>query len=116
MNITGNVALVTGGASGLGLGTGQRLLDADAFVLLVDLPTSDGKCVAAGLGDRAVFAPADVTSEQDVKEVLDVAGRLGDVRLAVNCDWQSFAPMRPTRSTSMLIFGSSRARRRRQLG
>jgi NAD(P)-dependent dehydrogenase (short-subunit alcohol dehydrogenase family) len=85
VNIADSVAVITGGASGLGLATARRLLDAGASVALIDLPTSDGAAVAAGLGDRAVFAPADVTSEQDVAAALDTAGRLGDVRIAVNC-------------------------------
>ncbi|MFD5572379.1 3-hydroxyacyl-CoA dehydrogenase [Streptomyces cadmiisoli] len=85
MNIAGNVALVTGGASGLGLATARRLLDAGAFVVLVDLPTSEGAAVAAELGDRAAFAPADVTNEQEVTAALDTAERLGHVRIAVNC-------------------------------
>ncbi len=85
MNIEGSVAFITGGASGLGLATAQRLLDVGASVALVDLPSSDGAAVAAKLGDRAVFAPTDVTSERDVAAALDTAGRLGDVRIAVNC-------------------------------
>ncbi|WP_250283750.1 MULTISPECIES: 3-hydroxyacyl-CoA dehydrogenase [unclassified Frankia] len=85
MNIEGSVALITGGASGLGLATAYRLLDAGASVALVDLPSSDGAAVAAKLGDRAVFTPADVTSEQDVTAALDIAGQLGPVRVAVNC-------------------------------
>jgi NAD(P)-dependent dehydrogenase (short-subunit alcohol dehydrogenase family) len=85
VNIAGSVAVVAGGASGLGLATARQLLDAGASVALVDLPTSDGEAVAAQLGDRAVFAPADVTSEQDVAAALDAAARLGDVRIAVNC-------------------------------
>jgi NAD(P)-dependent dehydrogenase (short-subunit alcohol dehydrogenase family) len=85
VNIQGSVALVTGGASGLGLATAQRLLEGGAFVVLVDLPTSDGTAVAAKLGDRAVFAPADVTSEQDVTAALDAAERLGKLRIVVNC-------------------------------
>ncbi|KLL09687.1 MULTISPECIES: 3-hydroxyacyl-CoA dehydrogenase [Protofrankia] len=85
MNIEGSVAFITGGASGLGLATAHRLLDAGASVALVDLPSSDGVAVAAKLGDRAVFTPADVTSEQDVTAALDAAGQLGPIRVAVNC-------------------------------
>ena len=51
--------------------------------MIVDLPSSDGESVAAELGGR--FAPADVTSESDVAAALDVAGELGDLRVAVNC-------------------------------
>ncbi|MDQ0989351.1 3-hydroxyacyl-CoA dehydrogenase [Streptomyces sp. V3I7] len=85
MDIAGSVALITGGASGLGLATARRLLDAGASVVLADLPSSDGKAVAAELGDRAVFAPTDVTSEADVAAALDAASALGELRIAVNC-------------------------------
>lgn len=85
MDIAGSVALITGGASGLGLATARRLLDAGASVVLADLPSSDGKTVAAELGDRVVFAPTDVTSETDVMAALDAAAVLGELRIVVNC-------------------------------
>jgi NAD(P)-dependent dehydrogenase (short-subunit alcohol dehydrogenase family) len=85
MDLENSVALITGGASGLGLATARRMLGRGASVVLVDLPTSEGKVVAAELGGRAVFAPADVTSEADVGAALDAAAGLGPLRLAVNC-------------------------------
>jgi NAD(P)-dependent dehydrogenase (short-subunit alcohol dehydrogenase family) len=85
MNIAGSVALVTGGASGLGLATARRLLDAGASVVLADLPSSDGKAVAAEFGERAAFSPTDVTSEADVRAAIEAAAGLGDLRIAVNC-------------------------------
>ncbi|MEV7344475.1 3-hydroxyacyl-CoA dehydrogenase [Streptomyces sp. NPDC093544] len=85
MDIAGTTALITGGASGLGLATARQLLDAGASVVLADLPSSDGKAIADGLGDRAVFAPTDVTSEADVTAALDAAAGLGTLRIAVNC-------------------------------
>ncbi|MEU4148898.1 3-hydroxyacyl-CoA dehydrogenase [Streptomyces sp. NPDC026659] len=85
MDIAGSVALITGGASGLGLATARRLLAAGASVVLADLPSSDGKAVAADLGDRAVFAPTDVTSEADVTAALEAASALGELRIVVNC-------------------------------
>jgi NAD(P)-dependent dehydrogenase (short-subunit alcohol dehydrogenase family) len=85
MDLENSVALITGGASGLGLATAERMLRRGASVVLLDLPTSDGEAVAAGLGERAVFAPADVTSEADVTAALDTAVALGPLRLAVNC-------------------------------
>ncbi|MEU3274317.1 SDR family NAD(P)-dependent oxidoreductase [Saccharomonospora sp. NPDC006951] len=85
MDISGAAALVAGGASGLGLATVRELHRLGASVAIVDLPTSDGARIAADLGERAVFAPADVTSEDAVSGALDAAQRLGDLRVAVNC-------------------------------
>ncbi|GIE29453.1 3-hydroxyacyl-CoA dehydrogenase [Actinoplanes italicus] len=80
-----DVALVTGGASGLGLATVRALAGAGARVVIVDLPSSDGKDVAESLGDAARFSPADVTSEESVSAALDVADELGQLRVVVNC-------------------------------
>ena len=85
MEINGAVALVTGGASGLGLATAHRLAGAGARVILVDLPGSEGEKVAADLGEGAAFAPADVTDESAVTAALDVAEGLGTLRVVVNC-------------------------------
>jgi NAD(P)-dependent dehydrogenase (short-subunit alcohol dehydrogenase family) len=83
------VAVVTGGASGLGLATTKALLDEGAKVVILDLPTSKGEDVAselnAELGDRVRFAPADVTDEKAVTEAFDLAEALGPVRVVVNC-------------------------------
>ena len=49
MDIKGTVALITGGASGLGAATARRLFDAGASVVLVDLPGSAGDAFAAEL-------------------------------------------------------------------
>ena len=87
MKIAGNVALVTGGASGLGLATVRRLHAAGAPVVILDLPGSNGTAVAKELGDRAAFAPGDVTSPDDVEAALDAAAALagGPPRILVNC-------------------------------
>ncbi|WP_427925106.1 SDR family NAD(P)-dependent oxidoreductase [Streptomyces sp. cg40] len=86
MDISGNVvALVTGGASGLGLATVRRLVAEGAKAVIADLPSSDGKAVAADLGGNAVFAPTDVTEEAQVAAALDAAAELGTMRIVVNC-------------------------------
>jgi NAD(P)-dependent dehydrogenase (short-subunit alcohol dehydrogenase family) len=79
------VALVTGGASGLGFATATRLTKLGATVVLVDLPSSRGTDAAAELGERAVFAATDVTSEEQVSAALDVALGLGPLRIVINC-------------------------------
>jgi len=85
MNVNNAVALVTGGASGLGLATAEKLLDAGASVVILDLPSSDGAAVAEKLGGRARFVPGDVRGEDDVIAALDTAAELGTLRVAVNC-------------------------------
>jgi len=98
MEIKGSLALITGGASGLGAATARRLFDAGASVVLIDLPSSAGEAFAAelnaaasnsptgsGAGRTAVFAPADVTNEAEVQAVVDTAAALGPLRIVVNC-------------------------------
>jgi NAD(P)-dependent dehydrogenase (short-subunit alcohol dehydrogenase family) len=82
VQITDAVALVTGGASGLGLATTCRLLDAGAQVVVLDLKGED---IVRELGERARFAPADVTDEKAVTAALDIAESLGPLRIVVNC-------------------------------
>jgi NAD(P)-dependent dehydrogenase (short-subunit alcohol dehydrogenase family) len=85
VDINGSVALITGGASGLGLATAQALTAAGAKVVLLDLPSSTGQERAEELGRDARFAPGDVRSEADVVAALDVADGLGELRVAINC-------------------------------
>jgi NAD(P)-dependent dehydrogenase (short-subunit alcohol dehydrogenase family) len=111
MDIKGTVALITGGASGLGAATARRLFDAGASVVLVDLPGSAGDAFAAELtasaaggagaagaggagaagaaaaegGRTAVFVPADVTDEVQVQAAVGAAAALGPLRIVVNC-------------------------------
>lgn len=55
------VCIVTGGASGLGRATVQRLAQNGARVVIADLPESDGENVAKELGENCCFAPTDVS-------------------------------------------------------
>lgn len=82
MEIKDAVAVVTGGASGLGLATTKRLLDAGAQVVVLDLRGEDA---VHALGDRARFAQADVTDEAAVSAALDTAQTMGTLRIVVNC-------------------------------
>ena len=80
MLIDGSVALITGGASGLGRGAAEALLRKGARVAILDLPTSPGNEVAAAFGERAVFVPADVRDTDQVaaaiQSTLDSYGRI----------------------------------------
>ena len=86
MDITSTVALVTGAASGLGRATALRLARAGARVVVADLPSADGAAVAAEMGDAGLWAPMDVTSEDDVAAGLAAAQeRFGALTAVVNC-------------------------------
>jgi NAD(P)-dependent dehydrogenase (short-subunit alcohol dehydrogenase family) len=85
MRLDGKVALVTGGASGLGRATVETLVEAGASVVVCDLPSSDGQALADGLGPAVRFAPADVTREDEVRAAVDVARELGGLHVAVSC-------------------------------
>ncbi|WP_374024880.1 3-hydroxyacyl-CoA dehydrogenase [Mycobacterium sp. HNNTM2301] len=82
MKIKDAVAVVTGGASGLGLATTKRLVDAGALVVVIDLR---GEEAVQELGERARFVQADVTDETAVGQALDTAESMGPLRINVNC-------------------------------
>ncbi len=83
MDISGAAALVTGGASGLGLATARRLAAAGAHVTIVDLPSSPGAAAADELG--GAFAPADVTDAGQIASAAALAAEAGPLRVVVNC-------------------------------
>jgi NAD(P)-dependent dehydrogenase (short-subunit alcohol dehydrogenase family) len=85
MRTDGASAVVTGGASGLGLATATRLVERGIATVIVDLPTSAGATVAADLGAKAHFSPADVTDSDAVGQALDVAEGHGPIRVLVHC-------------------------------
>lgn len=85
MDISQASVLVTGGASGLGLGTVKAFVARGVPVVAVDLPTSSGAQVAKELGDLVTFAPADVTDSAAFDQALDVAESLGSLRAVVHC-------------------------------
>jgi NAD(P)-dependent dehydrogenase (short-subunit alcohol dehydrogenase family) len=86
MNVENKVALITGGASGLGYATARELTKAGASAVIVDLPRSRGDSAASELGDKVRFVPGDVTVEREVQSAIDVAIRdLGGLQIVVNC-------------------------------
>jgi NAD(P)-dependent dehydrogenase (short-subunit alcohol dehydrogenase family) len=85
MEIAGNVAVVTGGASGLGRATAERLAAQGAYVVIADLPSSDGERTAREIGGNTRFVAADVTDEAQMEAVFDVADTLGTMRAVVHC-------------------------------
>jgi NAD(P)-dependent dehydrogenase (short-subunit alcohol dehydrogenase family) len=83
MKLSGTVALVTGGASGLGAATVRRLVAGGARAVIVDRDEARGTALATELGQ--VFAKADVTSPSDLEAAIAQAEPLGPVRIVVSC-------------------------------
>ena len=85
MELAGSSAVVTGGASGLGHATANRLADAGARVTILDLASSSGPEVAKNLGGDCRFVAADVTDPEEVRAALDTATADQPLRILVHC-------------------------------
>ena len=83
MQLDGAIALITGGASGLGLATARALTAAGAAVVIADLPSSPGDAAAKEVG--GVFVATDVTDPASVQAAVDRASAMGPLRVAVSC-------------------------------
>jgi len=79
-------AVITGGASGLGFATAERVIAAGGQAVLLDVNEEQGATKAAELGDRALFIRTDVSNESGVKAAIREASEfMGGITLAVNC-------------------------------
>lgn len=85
MDLRGVSAIVTGGASGLGLATATRLIAAGSLVTIIDLPASPVAEAMDQLGPTARFAPADITQPDEVAEAVQVAAARAPLRALVHC-------------------------------
>jgi NAD(P)-dependent dehydrogenase (short-subunit alcohol dehydrogenase family) len=86
MELKDTVALITGGASGLGEACARRLLKAGGRVVILDRNEKLGVARAEELGPNCRFAKADVTSEDEVKAAVELAlGEFGALHAALNC-------------------------------
>ncbi len=83
MQISDNVFIITGGASGLGAATARMLAGAGGKVVLADVQVEAGEALARELG--GTFVRCDVTSEADGQAVVAAAVALGTLRGLVNC-------------------------------
>ncbi len=79
-------AVISGGASGLGFATAQRVIEAGGQVVLFDINDEQGNSSAASLGDRASYIRTDVSDESSVKAAIKQAAEaMQGITLAVNC-------------------------------
>ncbi len=86
MDIKNSVAIITGGASGLGEATARALVERGGRVALLDLDKEMGERLASELGDAAIFCPGDVSNEKEVDGVVEkVKDAFGTFQIVVNC-------------------------------
>jgi NAD(P)-dependent dehydrogenase (short-subunit alcohol dehydrogenase family) len=71
--LAGKVAVITGGASGIGAATVRRFVDEGASVVIADVQVSEGTALAEELGSSCRFSRTDVTREEDVARTVDFA-------------------------------------------
>lgn len=86
MRIENRVAVIAGGASGLGAASARMIAEAGGYVAIVDIDAARGQALAAELGNDTLFAGADVADalagEAAVKAVM---ARFGRLDIAINC-------------------------------
>jgi len=86
MELASAKAVISGGASGLGLATAEAVIAAGGKVVLFDVNEEQGKKSAEDLGERALFIKTDVSLEEQVHASCEKAAEfMGGITLAVNC-------------------------------
>ncbi len=84
MQIKGQVAIISGGGSGLGAATARALAQAGARVAILDIAAEQAQQIAKEIGGVAYVS--DVTDAEQLSSVMDeLAATLGDIRICVNC-------------------------------
>lgn len=85
MQITNNVFIVTGGASGLGGATSRMVAAGGGRVVIADVQADKGESLEKELGAAARYVKCDVSSEADARAAVEAAQSLGTLRGLVNC-------------------------------
>lgn len=86
MKIAGSVAVITGGASGLGAACASELLNNGANVAILDLNETRHENAIPSFLDRTIFFKTDVSDEKSVQNALNATmGSFGAIHVVINC-------------------------------
>ncbi|MEZ4730904.1 MAG: 3-hydroxyacyl-CoA dehydrogenase [Caldilineaceae bacterium] len=86
MELQQKTIMISGGASGLGKATAERLATEGAHIVIIDRDQAKGKATAQALGEGAGFVEADVTNEDSIQSAVDqTVERYGQIHGVVNC-------------------------------
>lgn len=83
--LSGKVAIITGGADGIGRATAELFVAEGAKVVIADVNEAQGQAVAESLGEAALFVRTDVSQREEVERLVDVAvSRFGGLHIMFN--------------------------------
>ncbi len=86
MSFKNTLAVVSGGASGLGLGVVERIIFQGGKVAILDINEEQGNKITASFPEQIIFCKTDISSESDVDNAVDLAVKtFGSINLAVGC-------------------------------
>ena len=86
MDLATAKAVISGGASGLGYATAERVIAAGGHAVLLDINEEQGDASVKTLGERASFVKTDVSNEDNVRAAMQAANDfMGGITMAVNC-------------------------------
>lgn len=85
MNTSANVVVITGGAKGIGRACAERFVRDGWHVAILDRDETEGRALAAALGDNARFFPCDILQEHAIDRAMaDTVAALGEIGVLVN--------------------------------
>ncbi|MCW7552624.1 SDR family oxidoreductase [Endozoicomonas gorgoniicola] len=85
MDLKNKVAIISGGASGIGAATARRFVAGGAQVAVFDINRQKAEALLEQLGSAAIFCPVDVTNEASVQSGIDITSKeFGQIHICCN--------------------------------